>query len=309
MREASRINTPGALKDITAADAAALIDQLSSATAVGTEWCLDADLVAEGEKLLLKLELSRELAADIKAVQALCPVQSQTVYLDGVTRLERSLERAHAANIDKAQLDVGLDLVLRCQAEYWLSVLLERLKDVVAADDSNEHDMNQLRKAVDKAEKLHADAELSRTASKFLGRLGAELGMTRAIKLLPQYKLPPPDGVIPEGYWGEQDAGHIQETEGYPLPPADTGEYVWQPSEAFSALSRAIDALKSSYVGAEELGANPDIIAEAQEKLAKAEKDFKVLEAKDAEDRARAVEAAKKAAKKLKGGKGKKKKG
>jgi hypothetical protein len=303
--QAGRIDDHETMADITMSESSTLAANLSSAITNGKEWCLDEDLVLEGERLFLKLEVSQELNTDILAVQKIVPISSQKVYIENVTKLERSIEQAKGAGIDQSQLDIGLDLISRCQIEYWLALLLERLKDVVTADDSNEHDMTKLKAAISKAEETRADKELVARGSKFLGRLGAELGMSRAIKCIPHYKLPPPhsaDGVVPEGYWGEKDLGHFEENEGYPLPP-ESGEYVWLQSESFAALGRAIAQIKVSYEGAEELHANPNIIASAKEKLHKSEKDFKVLAAKEEEDKNKALEVVKKMAKKLKGGK------
>ena len=71
-----------------------------------------------------------------------------------------------------------------------------------------------------------------------------------------------------------------------------------------SSLLTAIANIKSSYTGAEELGANPDVCLEAKTKLAKAEKDMKILKVKDEADKALAIEATAKLCKKK--GKGKK---
>jgi len=302
VKQASRVDDPAAMKIISPAESAALASSLADAIAVGKEWALDGDVIAEGERLLLKLEISQELVSDIAAVHKVMPISSQAVYVETVYKLEKSLERAQAAGIDQEQLDVGLELITRCQIEYWLGVLLERLKDVVTADDSNEHDMDKLRAAIASAQAVDADEKLLSRALSFIGRLSAELGMTRAIKYLPVIKLPPADGVVLEGYYGERDLGKVKETEGYPLPP-EGGEYEWLPSESFTALGNAIAEIKRSYDGAEQLGANPVIIQEAKEELLKAEKDFKILEAKDAADKIVAIEAVKKMAKKLKGGK------
>ena len=56
--------------------------------------------------------------------------------------------------------------------------------------------------------------------------------MTRALASIPVVRLPPhavktkehPEGIIPEvpeGYWQEDDHGHIVETEEYPRPPPE----------------------------------------------------------------------------------------
>jgi hypothetical protein len=302
VRQASKVDDPAAMRDVTASESTALANLLSDNIGLGREWALDEEVILEGERLLAKLEVTQELTADLATVRKVVPIVSQSVYMQHVYKLEKSVEKAQAAGLHQSQLDVGLELVARCQIEYWLSVLLERLKDVVTADDSNEHDMNKLRAALSSAQELGADEQLLSRAMSFLGRLGAELGMSRAIKWIPPYKLPPHDGVIPEGYWSERDVGHVKETEGFPLPP-ESGEYEWAPAEAFTALGRAIAQLRQSYDGADQLHANPAIIQEAKEKLVKAEKDFKILEAKDAADKIAAIEAVKKMAKKLKGGK------
>jgi len=118
------------------------------------------------------------------------------------------------------------------------------------------------------------------------------------LKNIPAIRLPMENA--PEGYYTDKDIGSIKETEGYPFPPADTGEYVWIPAEALTAFAAAITNLKTCYTGADVLGANPDIIAESKDRLAKAEKELKLLETKDGNDKTAALEVVKKLAKKLK---------
>jgi len=166
--------------------------------------------------------------------------------------------------------------------------------------------MNKLRAAIEKAVNMLADDVIVEEASKFLRRLDSELGMSRAIAAMPVVKLPMDNP--PEGYWSEKDVGKIEETEGYPAPPADSnGEYKWIPAETFVALAAGIERLSASYVGSDLLGANPAVIQQAKETITKAEKELKVLEAKDQADKAAAIEVAKKMLKKLKKGASKKK--
>jgi hypothetical protein len=278
---------------------------LMDAIDLGKENALDQDYIKQAEDLLKKIEVSQDLLQDITALQQVMPIKDQTTYMGNIYKLEKSIEKAIENGIDQNQIQLGLDLIGRCQIEYWLSVLLERLKDVVTASDANEHDMNKLRTAIDKAQNLQADEEILERAFRFLRRLDAELGMYRALKAIPTVKLPMENP--PEGYWTEKDTGHIKETEGYPLPPADTGEYVWVPAESMTNFVDAINRLKGVYQGAESLGANPTIIQESKDRLTKADKELKQLEAKDLVDKTAATEAAKKLAKKLKAGKGKKK--
>lgn len=295
------------MKNLSMGDCSRMATKLIAILQVGKDWVLDDALIVEGNQLLLKLELLQELTNEMKNVIKHAPIQTQTMYTEHVYKLEMIVEKCHKANLAKSQLDIGIDLVNRCQCEYWLSLLMDRLKDVITADESNEHDMNKLQKALENAENLSINKNLLDKAKKFNDRLFAELGMSRAIKLIPKYNLPLADGItIPDNYWNESDLGKIHESENHPLPPADTGEYKWIPSKAYIALERAINQIKKNYNGAEELGANPIIIAETKEKLIKVEKDFKILETKNETDKAKAIEIAKKLAKKLKGGKKKK---
>jgi len=278
---------------------------LLDAIDLGKENALDAELIAQAEMLLKKLEVNQDLVEDIVALQRLAPIKTQTQYLKHVYKLEKSIERALEVDVDPSQIQIGLDLISRCQIEYWLATLLDRLKDVSTASDSNEHDMHKLRAAIQKAQALHADEEMIEQGTKFLGRLDAELGMFRALKAIPIIKMPMENP--PEGYYTEQDVGKIKETEGFPLPPPE-GEYVWIPAENLTKFIDSINRLKSVYTGAEAFGANPAIIAESKERIAKAEKELKVLEAKDNNDKLAAIEVTKKAAKKLKSKKHKGKK-
>ncbi len=302
--DASTVNSPRAMKTMSVSHSSKLARTLSDAITVGKEFSLDEELIAEGDSLLLKLEASQDLITDVVAVQQIMPIRTQAVYIERVYKLERSIERAEAVGIDRSQLQIGLDLIQRCQVEYFLALWITRLKDVVTADDSNEHDMTRLTEAIRKAQSKFANEELIEEGLRFEKRFAAELGMSRAIKYLPVVK--PYMETPSEGYYGEKDIGKVKETEEYPLPPAD-GEYVWINSEMYSSLAAAIDSIKASYNGAEALGANPAIIAETKEKLAKAEKDMKMLDHKESLDKAAGIEVAKKAAKKLKKGKGKKK--
>lgn len=287
--DSAAIGTPGSNKRMNKM----LIDAID----LGKENALDAELIAQAETLLKKLEVNQDLLEDIIALQRLAPIRTQTQYLEHVYKLEKSIERALEIDVDPAQIQIGLDLISRCQIEYWLATLLDRLKDVTTASDSNEHDMNKLRAAIQKAQALHADEVMIDSGSKFLGRLDAELGMFRALKAIPVIKMPMENP--PEGYYTEQDVGKIKETEGYPLPPPE-GEYVWIPAENLTNFVDSINRLKGVYHGAEVFGANAAIIAESKDRIAKAEKEMKVLEAKDANDKLAAIEVAKKAAKKLK---------
>jgi hypothetical protein len=277
---------------------------LQDAIDLGNEYSLDFDMIKQSETLLKKIEMTQELLSDILNLQKLSPIQKQSIYMENVYKLEKSIEKAKAIDIQPDLLQIGMTLILRCQAEYWLSVLLTRLQDVTIATDANEHDMNKLRDALTKGQSLSANDDLVNKGWLFLNRLDCELNIYRALKAVPPIRMPMDNP--PEGYYTEQDIGRIEETEGYPLPPAETGEYVWIPAESFTLFVDAITRLKQIYQASESLGANPSIIQEAKDRITKADKEIKQLEAKEANDKNNGIEAAKKLAKKLKKGGGKK---
>lgn len=287
---------------------------LSDALQDAEEWCLDQDLCAHATQLMTKLEVLQDLTQDTSRLQKAQPLRTQTDYIEYVHKLEKSMERARHVGLDRNQLQVATDLIARANVEYWVETMANRLRAVPIAKDCHEHDMNRLRAAILKAEALKASEEIVDSATILHGRLHTELGLYRAMQGLPIVRLPVENPA--EGYYQESDIGHIEETEGYPLPPAETGIYVWIHSEAFTGLQSAIDTLKkllsSSATPAGNEGAvvNPALVAEAKEKLIKAEKDLKHLATKDEADKALAIEAATKLAKKLKkkGGSPKKKK-
>jgi hypothetical protein len=282
-----------------------LTRRLADAAADAKEWALDENVIAQAEGLMKKLEVTQELLTDTAELRNCIPVRTQETYIRYAHALERTICRAEAGGVDAAQLDEGRALLKQCQIENWVCTLTNRLKDVECATDPNEHDMNRLKQAIEKATLLGASAELVEEASVLHRRLDAELGMTRAMLSVPVVKLPMDNP--PEGYYEEKDKGMVRETPEYPYPPADTGEYIWEHSESYSAMAKAIEMLKKSYVGADLLGANPAVIAAAKEKLTKAEKEMKLLDAKDAADKVAALDAVAKAVKKLKKSKGKKK--
>jgi len=299
--EANKVESPRAYKSLS--NFPQIVNVLSDALQDAREWSLDEDLIAEGERLMGKVELTQELYRDISSLQSHSPLRNQAHYVTLVHTLESTIERAALVGVDPSQLQLARDLIVQSQIEYWLSVRIERLRGVERADESNEHDMNCLRRTIQKANSLHANEHLTEQATSLLKRLDCELEIFRAIAAIPNVRLPPaPSEPIVEGYWQEEDIGHIKETEGFPLLPPDCSEYVWEHSRAFVALSACIDRLRTCTLSAE-AGTNPAAVTEVKERLMKVEKDMKVLEAKDLADKQVAVDAAVKAAKKLKKGK------
>ncbi len=271
-------------------------------------WGLDPDVITQGEEMVKKLEMSQDLLAELKLVQENLPIRTQDQFSKFVSRLEAAVADAKVLSLEENLIHLSERLVKRCGLEYFVSVLTERLKNVECAVDIHEHDMKRLEQALQKAVEEDASEEIVGVADSLHRRLTAELGMSRALAKMPEYRLPKKEGEeVPDGYWQPEDSGHIDETtEGFPHPVAETGEYVWVPSECFTKLQDAIDAIKSNYDGAEEMGANADIVGQAKTTLAKAEKDMKLLAVKNEADKAHGVEVAHKHLKKHQKGKKKK---
>lgn len=279
---------------------------LKSTIAESLEIGLDKEQITQAEILVKKLDRTMDLIGDIQLAQSNSPIDTQTKYSAFISKLEGTIAKAESAGAERNHLQLARDLVLRSQIEFLVNTALQRLEDVTCANDANEHDMIRLRMFLQKGQALQADSDLlSRTEAR-LKRLEAELEMSRAILAVPIVKIPIDEP--PEGYWTEDDTGKITENEEFPLPPPDTGEYIWEHSVSYNKLAACIDRLRNCTDGAEELNANEDIIKEAISTLARVEKDMKLLDLKDQEDRRIAIEIAAKAAKKLKKGKKGKKK-
>jgi hypothetical protein len=304
IQETKKIENPRLV--FSAVNIPEMMRQLSDAQSDAEEWCLDEDSCVQATMLMTKLEAMQDLILDTTTLQRVLPLRTQREYIEYVHRLERSVERAKAVGLDRTHLQSANDLIARCNVEYWVETMANRLRSVLIAKDCHEHDMIRLRAAIQKAEALKASQQIIDSASILHGRLFTELGLYRAMQALPAVRLPMENP--PEGYYQPSDTGHIEETEGYPLPPADTGAYVWVHSESYTALASAIDTLKkilnasvaAAKEGIEGTIANPALVQEAKEKLVRAEKEMKQLDIKDAADKQLAIEAATKAAKKLK---------
>ena len=75
---------------------------------------------------------------------------------------------------------------------------------------------------------------------------------------IPKVKLPVPD---PDpDYWTDEDQGNIEETPDYPLPPEETGVYVWHPSANLTKLRTASMRLEKALARATQCTAYPDLV-------------------------------------------------
>ena len=194
-----------------------IIRKLADALRDAREFSLDEVLIVRGDQLMQKLETTQDILADVLKLQQMSPIRLQGDYIEYVHKLERSLERGESIGLDGTQLQFSRDLIKKCNIEFWVETMCSKVRDVPCARDEHEHDMNCLKKAIQKAQALRASDEVIEAASALYKRLDGELSMSRALNAIPAVRIPIENP--PEGYWQDCDTGKITETPEYPLPP------------------------------------------------------------------------------------------
>eukprot|EP00903_Cladosiphon_okamuranus_P010377 g9816.t1 len=270
------------------------------------------DLLAQAARLRIDgLLLQHSIEKQAARVAAEGPILTQQAYTTMVNRLMLLLRRAEGDSRIPVKLKKRAKaLVEKSHGEYWLQVSAQRLLKVECAEAQHIPDMAKLGVCIEKAAKVGAQAQLVQNCRALLKRLTTEVEISRAITGFPNVRMP--IDPMPKDYWQPEDNGHIEETEGFPLPPVDADgknlDYVWVPSKSLRALSAACKRMSEALVGGE--GLNPALVERGSKKLREVQKELKVLTEKDTADKDKAIAIAVKAAKKKKkkGGGGKKKK-
>ena len=278
---------------------------LQEALTDAQEWSIHDDMLDKAARYVARLESSLELIRQIRSVRELRPIKLQKLLIEATSGLEQLVKKAEQLQVSQFCLESARRLASTCRIEFWLLSMMHRLEGLEIATEAYEHDIRKLGAALEKAKREGASLELLNTASILLSRLTAELEGSRALQSVPVVRLPMDNP--PEGYYQEVDKGRIIETDGFPLPP-DGGEYIWEPSKTFSQLHSSMEKMKGILAIAEVAGINPTLATQIKERLVKAEKEHRVLETKDHQDKQAAIEAAVKLAKKLKKKGAKKKK-
>mmetsp|Transcript_17727 Transcript_17727/g.41591 ORF Transcript_17727/g.41591 Transcript_17727/m.41591 type:complete len:537 (-) Transcript_17727:129-1739(-) len=264
-------------------------------------------LVAAGHDAVKRLLIDQELTEQIELVQSHEPIITQKLYTTHVNKLARLLRKGRSMDVSAHLIEDGEYLKRKSHSEYWLKMACNKMGPVACATEEHIPHIDKLERAIAAAEEEHAQTELVAFGKTLLSKLQAELEISRAVESVPIVKLPIEEP--PKDYWDlEQDVGHIEETEEFPLPPAESEVYIWVPSPSLKSVRASYERLAAAQKGGESGGADGAIVEMAKSKLSAVEKDLKQLEAKDAEDKAVAVAAAEKLAKKLKKKGGKKKK-
>mmetsp|Transcript_13271 Transcript_13271/g.17494 ORF Transcript_13271/g.17494 Transcript_13271/m.17494 type:complete len:529 (-) Transcript_13271:993-2579(-) len=267
------------------------------------DMAVDTELIEDAQEIVDGLLLQEELRVQIEKVQKDEPIITQTQYTDLVNPLSNLLAKGEERNLAPTMCATAKFLVQKSHCEYWLKVALNRLQTVDCATEDHVRDMSRLKEAIQKADASEGEKELVAEAMARHAKLTSELEITRSMGGFPEVRVPIEEA--PKDYYQPSDVGHIMVDDHYPLPPPDTGEYVWIPSESLKSFRAAHDRLAAAVEKGGLAQANQDAIAQGEEKLKESNEVLKKLVVKDDEDFLAAKAVAEKAAKKLK----KKKKG
>lgn len=284
-----------------AAETSEQIDKLKAAITAAEEVDISRAAIESGHRAVEALELKRELTEQIVAVQKNEPIVTQSAYTTLVNKLQRLVRQAdalHVQHISAHLIEEGEFLIRKSHAEYWLKMGCKKLEPIDCACEDSVDDMGRLKASIVKAERMRAEEKLVADAKVLRDRLDAELELRRAVDAVPTVKLPIADA--PKDYWDpDTDLGHIEENEGFPLPP-DDGQYVWIPSASLKTMRVAAERLDAALTAAIKAKANEQLRDEATTKAKLTADELKQLERKDDEDKELSFAAAEKAAKKLK---------
>eukprot|EP00622_Pseudochattonella_farcimen_P003623 FR738837.1.p1 GENE.FR738837.1~~FR738837.1.p1 ORF type:complete len:229 (+),score=42.14 FR738837.1:96-689(+) len=190
---------------------------------------------------------------------------------------------------------------MKSHSEYWLKMGCNKMSAVECATEASVPSIEKLKQAISQAEEQGAQRELVGEAKALRSKLEGELEVTRAMDAIPDVRLPSGNVNEAKDYFNpEQDQGHIQQTEEFPLLPADAEEYKWVSSPALTSLRTSSLRLQTAISFAEGGGANEVVVLNAKEAQKKVSQSLNELEAKNEDDKEAAVVVAEKAAKKLK---------
>jgi len=191
---------------------------------------------------------------DIDSLRENMPITTAQRY-KSLNTLQNNLEATKKLKLDcedneidpENRISVGLDLCISSHNDYWLSFAVRRLKMPRKTKKIKVEDMKHLKDAIERAEALPGcNLDIIKEAHSLYKRLTHEMHLMKVFDELPKVKLPIPD-IPPDesrGYWREQDRGYIEKSEGFPLPPINTGEYIWIQAKSLNSLQKAIAELK-----------------------------------------------------------------
>ena len=87
--------------------------RLSDTINDANDWALEDNAIHQAQTLLLKLEITEDLIHDTATVLQCLPVRTQSVYVQNVHRLERTLCRSEIFHVSQLQISISRALVKR----------------------------------------------------------------------------------------------------------------------------------------------------------------------------------------------------
>ena len=271
------------------------------------------------------LEIGEEVSRRIEAVLSNAPIVTPTAY-ESVNNLRRVVKKAEAELMEQQNVcndgaskymdvprlprpDILYQLLKDAknvcevsQSEFHLKAACRQLEKIRCACKSDMGSMSILQDAVSAAKNINGDVALVGEANALLTRLTVELELKEVLKRVPVVRLPVADMTAKRAreYWCPEDTGHIKETEEYPLPPSDGGEYIWIKSAALQSLEEPVEVLRKEIHRAIKDGGNGELISSSKDVLDSKINELSALRNKDEEDRLAGIVVAEKAAKKFK---------
>lgn len=87
--------------------------RLSDTINIANDWALEENAIHQAQTLLLKLEITEDLIHDTATVLQCLPVRTQSLYVQNVHRLERTLCRSELFHVSQLQISISRALVKR----------------------------------------------------------------------------------------------------------------------------------------------------------------------------------------------------
>lgn len=292
--------------------------ELQNAIDEATKLGITTDVIELGKRRKQWLEMEQSLFSGIKMVQDNAPIVTSSLYTF-VTNLQKKLTIVEQMTVSAKQDDlavISLDSLLHSahtlckvsEQELHLQNTIISLESISYASSEDVQNIERLFQAINEAQNIsevlyECDAPLIEKASVLHSRLTSEVHLDEACKKMPQnVRLPVPEMSPKEAkeYWKDEDLGFIEETREYPLPPEETGEYIWIRSKSLEDLEFSIKCVERCLSEAENCNANDELMDKCKNMLKMKKDELKLLVKKDHQDHEAAVVEAQKLARKKK---------
>jgi hypothetical protein len=97
--------------------------RLSDTINDANEYALEENALKKAQTLLLKLESTEDLIHDTATVLLCLPVRTQSMYVQNVHRLERTLCRSEGLNVSPSQIAISRALITRYDVTFYNCII------------------------------------------------------------------------------------------------------------------------------------------------------------------------------------------